>query len=67
MKLQRKIHKSTIPTGYKFLAIGGSGSGKNNEKKHRKKHWQSLIINYIQNVLDTTKTSATNALKTNKD
>lgn len=36
-------------------------------KKHRKKHWQSLIINYIQNVLDTTKTSATNALKTNKD
>lgn len=32
MKLQRKIHKSTIPTGYKFLAIGGSGSGKNNAR-----------------------------------
>ena len=31
-------------------------------KKHRKKHWQSLIINYTQNVLDTTKTSATNVL-----
>lgn len=38
-------------------------------KKHRKKHGQSLIINYTQNVSqkDTTKTSATNVLMTNKD